>query len=204
MSVVLNPEYYCQKDVVSLAKNLIGKVLVTNFGESFTSGLIVETEAYSGNSDLACHASKGKTKRTSTMYKEGGRSYVYLCYGIHRLLNVVTNTNGYPDAVLIRAIQPIEGKQIMMQRRNKMEDGKHLTNGPGSLSMALGINMSHNNVIFGPSSGMWIEDRSIKLKESIKCSSRVGVAYAKNDALLPWRFYLDKCEFVSKGKYLNQ
>jgi DNA-3-methyladenine glycosylase len=110
-------DFYLQPDVVQVAKNLLGKLLITKIGKQTTSGIIVETEAYAGKIDKASHAYGGKfTSRTQTMYQPGGVSYVYLCYGIHHLFNVVTNVEGTPDAVLIRAIEPLDGIETMLKR----------------------------------------------------------------------------------------
>src|SRR5690606_13850940 len=130
--------YYQHSDVVFLAKDLIGKKICTFFNDEFTSGIITETEAYSGRGDKACHANAGRrTRRTEVMYQPGGLAYVYLCYGIHHLLNFVTNQEDLADAILIRAIEPIDGIDVMLKRRNKSKLDKTLSSGPGTLSQAL-------------------------------------------------------------------
>lgn len=193
--------FYTNTDVVDIAKNLLGKQLVSHIHGATTSGIIVETEAYNGRTDRACHAFGGRrTARTETMYQRGGVAYVYLCYGIHHLLNVVTHQEDYADAVLIRAIAPQEGTQLMLQRRNMPKLHPRITAGPGCLSQALGIDKSHDNLsLLGKT--IWIEDRGLCYEESeIEAGPRVGVAYAKEDALLPWRFWVKGDMFVSKAR----
>src|SRR5688572_30262214 len=115
----LQQSFYLRNDVVKIARELLGKVLVTNWDNEYTSGRIVETEAYAGEVDRASHASKGRTARTSVIFEEGGIAYVYLCYGIHEMFNIVTNKAGVPHAILIRAVEPIDGIDIMLQRTGK-------------------------------------------------------------------------------------
>jgi len=202
-NMILPASFYTRKDVVRVAKDLLGKVLVTNFEGQHTAGMIVETEAYAGASDKASHAfGNRRTQRTEVMYREGGTAYVYLIYGIHHLFNVVTHLAEVPHAVLVRAVEPLEGIDIMMQRR-KMELLKpNITAGPGALSVALGIHTKHTGYsLFGPD--IYIEDRGIKVKpKEIVATTRVGVAYAEEDALLPYRFYVRDNKYVSKGKGL--
>lgn len=194
-------EFYTRADVVQIAKELLGKVLVTTFDGLVTSGIIVETEAYAGVADKASHAYGGRrTARTETMYSEGGVAYVYLCYGIHHLFNVVTNIEDIPHAVLIRAIEPLEGIDIMLERRGKEKLNPALTAGPGAMSSALGIHTKHtgNNLAEGE---IVIEDRGIIVqKKDIISGTRVGVAYAAEDAYLPYRFWIKDNPYVSKGK----
>jgi len=118
--------FYLRNDVLKIAKELLGKVLVTNWDNEFTSGRIVETEAYAGETDKASHASKGRTARTDVMFNEGGKAYVYLCYGVHQMFNIVTNKEGVPDAVLIRAVAPIDGIDIMLKRTGKKKLDEYL------------------------------------------------------------------------------
>lgn len=202
-NMILPASFYTRKDVVRVAKDLLGKVLVTNFEGQHTAGMIVETEAYAGASDKASHAfGNRRTQRTEVMYREGGTAYIYLIYGIHHLFNVVTHLAEVPHAVLVRAVEPLEGIDIMMQRR-KMELLKpNITAGPGALSVALGIHTKHTGYsLFGPD--IYIEDRGIKVKpKEIVATTRVGVAYAEEDALLPYRFYVRDNKYVSKGKGL--
>ena len=140
----LGAEFYGRDDVLMIAKELLGKVLCTHFDGIFTSGRIVETEAYNGIVDKASHSFGGRrTNRTETMYGEGGIAYVYLCYGIHHLFNVVTNVKDTPHAVLIRALEPVDGIEDMLIRCNKKKLDFSLTRGPGNVSKALGIGTKH-------------------------------------------------------------
>jgi DNA-3-methyladenine glycosylase len=158
----------------------------------------VETEAYSGNSDKACHANDQKmTKRNRVMFESGGLAYVYLCYGIHHLFNVVTNIKGNADAVLVRAVEPVEGIETMMKRRHMDKVERRLTAGPGVLSSALGIDMN----LYGSSlqsNEIWIEEGKNVGECMIQTTTRIGVEYAEEDALKPWRFYVKENKWVSK------
>ncbi|MEI8279680.1 MAG: DNA-3-methyladenine glycosylase [Bacteroidota bacterium] len=201
--MILPESFYTRKDVVRIAKELLGKVLVTHIDGVYTSGMITETEAYAGASDKASHAFGNKrTNRTEIMYAHGGVAYVYLCYGIHNLFNVVTNIQDVPHAVLVRAVEPIDGVEYMLQRRGKDVLVPALTSGPGSMSAALGIHTeltgySLNDV------HVYIEDRGYKIhSKQIEAVTRVGVAYAEEDALLPYRFFIIGNKYVSKGKGL--
>lgn len=200
---MLTEEFYSRTDVVQVARDLLGKVLVTNFDGIITSGIIVETEAYAGVTDRASHAYGGRrTARTETMYCNGGTVYVYLCYGIHHLFNVVTNINNIPHAVLIRAVEPLDGLSVMLHRRNKPIMKPTVTAGPGVLSQALGISTGHSGMSLYTEQ-LYIEDSNIKLAhQDIVSGTRVGVAYAGEDAYLPYRFWIRGNSYVSKGKGL--
>jgi DNA-3-methyladenine glycosylase len=191
--------YYLNPDVIFLAKDLLGKVLFTEIAGEVTAGIIVETEAYFGIQDKASHAYGGRrTARTETMYSAGGVSYVYLCYGIHHLFNIVTSVEGEPHAVLIRAIAPLVGKEIMEIRRNMPSDKPAISSGPGSAAKALGIDLSFNEKDL-TAEEIWIEDHGIRyVPEQIAATPRVGVAYAGEDATLPWRFFVKGNKYVSK------
>ncbi|MBK1896710.1 DNA-3-methyladenine glycosylase [Chryseobacterium paridis] len=191
--------YYQNQDVIFLAQNLLGKVLFTQIDDQVTAGVIVETEAYFGVIDKASHAYGGRrTDRTETLYHEGGISYVYLCYGIHHLFNIVTSVQHEPHAVLIRAIEPLVGKEIMEHRRNMPATKAAISAGPGSAAKALGIDRSFNKKDL-TGEEIWIEDQGIRYSnEDIIASPRVGVAYAQEDALLPWRFFVKGNKYVSK------
>lgn len=191
--------YYLNQDVLFLAKDLLGKVLYTQIDGKITSGIIVETEAYFGIQDKASHAYGGRrTDRTETLYSKGGISYVYLCYGIHHLFNIVSSVEGEPHAVLIRAIEPLTGKDIMETRRNMPASKAAISSGPGSAARALGIDRSFNKKDLNGDE-IWIEDHGIKYPpEQIIASTRIGVAYAQEDALLPWRFFIKENKYVSK------
>ncbi|CAN5606716.1 DNA-3-methyladenine glycosylase [soil metagenome] len=191
MSKKIKQSYYLQEDVVALAKDLIGKVLITTIDGILTSGIITETEAYAGVSDKASHAFGGRrTARTETMYARGGTAYVYLCYGIHSLFNIVTNAGDVPHAVLIRAIKPLEGIEHMEKRRNKSAKSANFTGGPGTVSQALGIHFSHSGLSLN-GKDIYLEDHGYKFpKSEIKSGPRIGVDYAGEDAKLPYRFYV--------------
>ena len=192
-------DYYLNPDVVALSRDLIGKYLFTCIGGELTGGYIVETEAYAGVIDKASHSFGGRvTPRTQTMYRQGGVSYVYLCYGIHEMFNIVTSVEGQPHAVLIRAIQPTHGLDMMMHRR-KMETLKpNITKGPGSVAKAMAISRKINAVCL-QSDTIWLEDRGLTFPDAeIKASPRIGVGYAGDDALLPYRFYVNGNIYVSK------
>jgi DNA-3-methyladenine glycosylase len=187
-------EYYRQPDLIFLSRDLIGKFLITRIGDKLTSGIIIETAAYHGPEDRASHAYGGRrTNRNKAMYSGGGISYVFCCYGIHYLFNVVTNVEDIPHAILIRAIEPTEGIPEMLQRRNKRQPDRSLTSGPGTLTQALGINLRHNAYSLDGSE-IWIEDRGVHVtSEEILAGPRVGINYAGEDAKLPWRFIYSPC-----------
>ena len=190
--------YYKNSDTLELSKDILGKKLVTKVDNQITSGIIVESEAYLGVNDKASHAFDNKlTSRTSTMFEEGGISYIYLCYGMHSLFNIVTNNKGIPEAILIRAIKPIDGISMMCKRRNMKEKSYNLTNGPGKLSQALGITKKLNRQSLH-GDDIWLEDIKISFKNNnILSSPRIGVDYAGTDAKLPYRFYIKNNKWVS-------
>lgn len=197
----LSRDFYTRPDVAQISQELLGKYLFTNINGQLTAGMIVETEAYTGNDDCACHANNNRrTPRTEVMFGEGGKAYVYLCYGIHHLFNIVTNVEGTADAVLIRAIEPVRGIDWMLMRRNMMQAKPVLTGGPGSMSAALGITTKHyGHDLLGDI--IWLEDRGIQVAEhDIIASPRVGVAYAGKDALRPWRFRIRGNKWASPAK----
>ncbi|MCA6381543.1 MAG: DNA-3-methyladenine glycosylase [Cytophagales bacterium] len=192
----LPKSFYQRQDVVKIALELIGKVLVTNVNETLTSGVIMETEAYSDR-ERGCHAYKGMTARNKVMFGEGGIAYVYLCYGIHRMMNVVTNKKGKADAVLIRALKPLVGIDRMIERARANSIAR-LTSGPGKLTKALGIGRELNGQSL-KGSDIWIQDEGINVtKHQIVSSPRIGIDYAGEDALLPWRFSFKDSEWVSR------
>ncbi|MAE07916.1 MAG: 3-methyladenine DNA glycosylase [Bacteroidetes bacterium] len=183
--------YYIDNDVESIARSLLGKILFSRINNKVTAGIITETEAYKGIFDKASHAYGGRrTKRTEVMYKQGGISYVYLCYGVHYLLNVVTAGVDIPHAVLLRGIHPLIGIKYMLDRTGKAKADKYLTNGPGKITKAMGINIIHNNMSF-QSDELWIENNNVDVKQhNIIAGPRIGVGYAAEDAFLPYRFIL--------------
>ena len=195
---IIEEEFYQQSDILSIAQELLGKVLLTNFEGDLTSGIIVETEAYEGLTDKASHAYGGKkTNRTKTMYESGGVAYVYLCYGMHHLFNIVTNKVNIPHAILIRAVEPLDGLSIMLKRRNKNNKDLKLTSGPGSMTKALGITMSNSGESL-MNQIIWLEDQNIKIKKkNIISSPRVGIPYAEEDISNPWRFRIQNNPWTS-------
>lgn len=191
--------FYHSDDVVNISKNLLGKYLFTYIDGAITGGYIVETEAYNGVIDRASHAFGNRlTPRTKTMFEQGGIAYVYLCYGIHEMFNVVTSVEGQPHAVLIRAVNPTEGIDIMQFRRNMPVVKPTITLGPGSVAKALGISRQVNGISL-QSDTLWIEDRGLTFNDNeIAAVPRIGVDYAGEDALLPYRFYVKGNPYVSK------
>ena len=195
----LPESFYIGTNVVYQAKSLIGKYLFTSIDNAITGGYIVETEAYNGVIDKASHAYGNRlTPRTQTMFMQGGIAYVYLCYGIHEMFNVVTSVKGQPHAILIRAIQPTDGIEAMLFRRNMLALKSNITQGPGSVAKALGISRTINAISL-QSDTLWIEDRGLSFEDQdIAAVPRVGVDYAGEDALLPYRFYVKGNPYVSK------
>ena len=194
----LDNTFYSRKNVLKIAKELLGKVLVTNWEGLVTSGRIVEVEAYNGIVDKASHAYGGRrTARNEIMYAGGGVGYIYLCYGIHHLFNVVTHTEGTPHAILIRAIEPMEGVETMLERTGKKSLDHTLTRGPGNVAKALGLHTSQSGWSL-ISHEIFIGDDGFKYPpKSISSSPRIGVDYAAEDALAPYRFYIRGNPFVS-------
>ena len=189
--MILPKQFYIRNDVVQIARDLLGKYLFTLFDDKLTGGFITETEAYAGVIDKASHAYKNRrTNRTKVMYYEGGTAYIYLCYGIHSLFNIVTNNKNIPHAILIRGIQPTTGIETILKRTGKQQLIADLINGPGKVSKALGIHFSHSEIkLFGKP--IWLEDRGkIITDENIIVTKRIGVDYAKEDASLPYRFLI--------------
>jgi DNA-3-methyladenine glycosylase len=191
----LKASYYLDANVIALAKDLLGKTLCTRINGVLTCGIITETEAYAGVNDRASHAYNGRrTNRTETMYSKGGVSYVYLCYGIHKLFNIVTNTKGIPHAILIRAIYPTVGIEEIIERRG-VKFSKNLCVGPGKVTQALGIDLLHNNLSL-TGKEIWVQDDGITINENdIHVGPRIGVDYAGEDAKLPYRFWTTSYNF---------
>lgn len=193
--------FYGNTDVCAVATALLGKIIVTNFNQQLTAARIVETEAYNGIIDKASHAFGGRrTARTEVMYAAGGVAYVYLCYGVHHLFNVVTNSIDIPHAVLIRAAEPIIGEAIMLQRTGKSKADFTLTRGPGNLSKALGIHTSLSGMPLD-SKALFIADDGYQLQQhDYIATPRIGVGYAGTDAFLPYRFIIKGNGYVSGKK----
>ncbi|MCS6917531.1 MAG: DNA-3-methyladenine glycosylase [Chitinophagales bacterium] len=196
--------FYLHDEVTELARQLLGKVLVTRLNGQRTAGIITETEAYAGIDDSASHAYCGhRTPRNEVMYWIGGTAYVYINYGLHHLFNVVTNREGIPHAVLIRSIEPVEGLERMLERRGKKEVSYSLTTGPGNAARALGITKDLNGMdLLG--SILWIEDRGLVVPaEAIAVTPRIGIDGCGKDRLKPYRFFIRNSRWVS-GQKLGQ
>ena len=188
---ILSEQFY-NRYVVDVARDLLGQHLVRILNGQRISGIIIETEAYDGKQDLACHARVGKTNRNAVMFGPPGHAYVYFTYGMHWCLNVVTGAIDYPAAVLLRAIEPVEGLEIISQNRQKIQQ-KNWTNGPAKLTQALQINRNQNGVnLYSQESGLWIE-RGEKIPENlIKTSPRIGINNTPEPwKSMPWRFFVD-------------
>lgn len=193
----LTVDFYQRKDVLKIARELLGKRLYTRINGMLTAGIIVETEAYSWR-ERGCHAFNGKrTARTEVMFGTGGHAYVYLCYGVHHLFNIVTNVSGVAEAVLIRALEPVEGVDLMQKRRGETVKPIALTSGPGKLTKALGIDRSFNGK-FLLDSEIWLENGPRVSSSEVCASERIGIEYAGEDARLPWRFTMRNNPWVSK------
>jgi len=184
--------FYSGDDVVEISRALLGKVLCSYVDGKITKSIITETEAYAGVDDKASHAYRGRrTRRTEVMYSQGGTAYVYLCYGIHHLFNVVTNKVDIPHAVLIRGGYPFEGVDRMLERRGKKRVDKTLMAGPGTLSQAMGITTNLSGKSLSGKS-VWIEDHDLCTNDKhVHCGPRIGIDYAEEDAARPYRFVID-------------
>jgi DNA-3-methyladenine glycosylase len=188
---------FFQQPTLDVAKSLLGKVLVRRLRGKNLAGMIVETEAYVGPHDLACHASKGKTSRTSIMFQEGGCAYVYMIYGFYFCLNAVTESEDYPAAVLIRAVEPLDHVSVMKTLRKNPDRDTNIASGPGKLCMAMAIDKALNGTDLSGDT-LWIEDRKLKIGR-IAAGPRVGVDYAGEYKDKPWRFYVRGNPHVSRG-----
>ena len=189
---------FFQRPTLEVARNLIGKVLVRRVRGRNLAGKIVETEAYVGPHDLACHASKGKTSRTSIMFEAGGCAYVYMIYGFYFCLNAVTEAEDYPAAVLIRAVEPLDHLNVMRKFRKYPDRDTNIASGPGKLCMAMGIDKTLNGEDLTGDT-LWIEDRRLAVGR-IVVSPRIGVDYAGEYKDKPWRFYVEGNPHVSRVK----
>ena len=194
--MILNRDFYI-KDGVTLAKDLLGKILVKEIDKVLYKGRIVETEAYMGAIDKACHSyNNRRTKRTEAMYREGGYSYIYLIYGMYYCFNVTASIKDNPEAVLIRALEPLDNKDLMLKIR-KVKREKDIANGPGKLTKALGITSDDNNMDLTLGKNIWIEDDGY-IPNKITETTRVGIDYAEEFIEKPWRFYISENNNVSK------
>jgi DNA-3-methyladenine glycosylase len=197
----LDRSFYDRKDVVKIARELLGKILVTRWDGVRSSGRIVETEAYAGVNDRACHAFGGRrTARTADLYGAPGTVYIYICYGMHHLFNVITNKKEIPHAVLVRALEPLEGIEQMLTRTGKTIAEYTLTKGPGNLARAMGMSKLHSGGdVF--SEEIFIEDDGLRYKkDQIVVTKRIGVESAREDAELPYRFIVKGNPWVSARK----
>lgn len=196
----LNKEFYLHTDVALLARMLLGKVVVTKFNNAYTAARIVETEAYAGIADRASHAYNGRrTERTEVMFGEGGAAYVYLCYGIHHMFNIVTNQKNIPDAVLIRGVEPLEGTQWMLERFNKTGMEPSIGRGPGNAAKALGIFTQHTGTSL-LSSRFFIADDGFTSPTIMK-GKRIGIDYAGAHAEWLYRFFIKDHPQVTKHAF---
>lgn len=197
----LHLSFYRRPDVVQIARELIGKYIFTQIDGGLTGGIIIETEAYEGVTDRASHAyGNRRTRRTEVMYAGGGVAYVYLCYGIHSLFNIVTNVEDIPHAILLRGIFPVEGTGLMKLRMSKSVITPATGIGPGNAARMLGIHYSHTGIDL-TGNQIWLEDRGLDLSGDIISGTRIGVGYAGPDALLPYRFRVLVGNLAIKGLY---
>lgn len=191
--------------VVEIARDLLGKIIETRINGEFTSGRIVETEAYVAMVDRASHAFGGKrTARNEAMYGKPGTAYVYICYGIHQMFNIVTNKLGVADAVLIRAVEPLEGIPTMLKRTGKKKLDFTITKGPGNVGKALGIHKTHSGISLVNGDIRICADDFIVDEMLVGRSARIGVAYAGDDAFMPYRFFIKGNRYVSGNRMLNE
>ena len=203
------PRSFYQRPTLDVARELLGKVLVHRTAEGLASGMIVETEAYIGEADPACHAAPGPTRRNEPLYGEPGYAYVYFNYGMHWLFNVVTERRGFPAAVLVRALEPIDGEALMRRRRTSAArraiSSHDLCRGPGNLARALGIGAAENRADLtraaGPrSAGLWIENRGLKI-DHVMWTPRVGIRVGTEHA---WRCIASASPAVSGGRRVDR
>ncbi len=195
----LDAAFYQREDVLLIARELLGKQLFTRIEGGLTGGIIVETEAYRGPEDRGSHAwNNRRTARNEIMYAAGGVAYMYICYGIHDMLNIVTGAPGSSHAILIRAIEPTEGIDVMRLRRGAAVDDKRLCKGPGALAKALGLTKAHNGSALDADE-IWIEDRGLELKPGqLVATARVGLNIEEPYKSIPWRFYIKDNPFISR------
>lgn len=195
------PEFYESNDVVFLSRMLLGKYLFTQIDGQLTGGRIVETEAYRGPEDRGSHAYNNRyTPRTQVMFSQGGVSYVYLCYGIHYLFNIISGDEGNPHAILVRGIEPVTGIETMLVRRNMTGLAPRITAGPGAVAQALGLNKTHNALSLQGQT-VWLEDRGeLDAMETIITGPRVGMNFEGPWHSIHWRFSLKGNRYVSKAK----
>jgi DNA-3-methyladenine glycosylase len=201
----LDMAFYEREDTVAIARELLGKLIITRFDGVETTGRIVETEAYCGITDRASHAfNSRRTARTEIMYRKGGIAYIYLCYGIHHLFNVVTGKKDIPDAVLIRAIEPVSGMEKMLSRTGRLKMDKNIGSGPGNVTRALGIITGHSGYNLQDEELFLAQDGFLLPDENIIVTPRIGVDYAGDDAFLPYRFVIAGHPQVSAKSFTSK
>ncbi|MBC7901656.1 MAG: DNA-3-methyladenine glycosylase [Saprospiraceae bacterium] len=191
-------DFFLRENTLQIAVDLLGKLLVVLSGSGErVSAMIVETEAYLGEIDKAAHSfNRRRTKRNEITYAEGGHVYVFFIYGMYYQLNFVTGPAEHPHVVLIRAVEPVEGIEIMRERRGPVPD-KNLTSGPGKLCIAMGIDKSLNGENLADDR-IWVEDHKTFAPDEIAAGKRIGIDYAEEYAEMPWRFWVTGNHFVSK------
>jgi DNA-3-methyladenine glycosylase len=185
------PQSFYRRPTVTVARELLGQVFTHETSEGRTSGVIVEVEAYLPKNDPGCHAARGRTPRNEPMFGPAGHAYVYFCYGNHYLFNFVTEKEGVPGAVLVRALEPLEGKALMADRRGQEEGSRLISNGPGKLVQALGIGRAHNRMA-AFRSPLYV--RKTQRRASIGVTTRIGITEGSE---LPLRFYLKDNAYLS-------
>lgn len=194
--MILKREFYI-KDGITLAKDLLGKILVKEIDGVLYKGRIVETETYMGVVDKACHSyNNRRTKKTEAMYREGGYSYIYLIYGMYNCFNVTASIKDNPEAVLIRALEPLENKELMLKIR-KVKRDKDIANGPGKLTKALRITSEDNDIDLTLRKNIWLEDDGYIPNKIIE-TTRIGIDYAEEFKDKLWRFYISENNNISK------
>jgi DNA-3-methyladenine glycosylase len=190
--------FYERENVILIAKELIGKIVATKINGELTSGRIVETEAYVAITDKASHSFAGRrTAKNDHMYEVAGTTYVYICYGMHQMLNIVTNKKDIPDAILIRAIEPLQGIEFMLKRTGKETLNNTLTKGPGNVGKALGISKQHSGILLNREITIYTDKHSLINDSDIGISKRIGVESSGADGFLPYRFYIKGNKYVS-------
>lgn len=196
------PRAFFARETVQVARDLLGARLVRLYEGQRLSGLIVECEAYVGQDDTACHASRGRTRRNAVMFGPPGHAYVYFTYGMHWMLNVVTEPEGFPAAVLVRALEPREGLEVMRRlraARGRPPADHNLTNGPARLTQALAIDGTLNGADLVLGEALWLEKGEPIPDEQVMCGPRVGIQYAaEKDREVPWRFWVQGSPYVSR------
>jgi DNA-3-methyladenine glycosylase len=196
--IIIEREFF-DRPTLTVARELLGQRLVREIDGRRLSGLIVETEAYIGPHDSANHASRGRTARTEVIFGPPGRTYIYFVYGMHYMLNLVTEPAGFPAAVLIRAVEPVEGLELMQSRRQGVKSKFDLTNGPGKLCQALAIDKTLHNWDVSLGQRLWLERGDTLPDSLVATGSRIGIAYARpEDQRAPWRFWRRGNPFVSR------